>query len=128
MTIQNKIQNLIKLRSKIEEAEAKLSPLKDEKNSLQADIIKSLKKQGFASIKTKEATVSIKKSRRLVVNNEAELVADLKSRKLNDMVCESVNKDLWGSFSREAIKQDIQLKGTSIAESEYISVLKPKTK
>ena len=122
MTIQQKVSNLLKLRSLIDKAKKQLEPLQQKRDELQSDIISDMTKQGFNSIKTDKATVAKMISKRLVIQDEGLLVGDLKKRGLTDYVRERVDSQLWQSFSRQAIKENLILKGTEIVESEYISV------
>jgi len=122
MEIQNKVKKLLVLRTKADKAEEVLKEIKLQKTELQQSIIDELKANGLSSVKTDKATIAKTVSKRLVIDDESKLIADLKERKLNDYVKEQVDKSLFLSFSREAIKQNINLKGTSVSESEYISV------
>lgn len=124
MTIQEKVSNLLKLRSQIDEIKKQIEPLQAQRDELQQNIIQHMKKQGFDSVKTPVATIAKSISKRLVIQDESKLVEDLKQRGLTDYVKERVNNALWMSFSREAVKQDLKLAGTEIAETEYISIRK----
>jgi len=126
MTIQTKVGELLKLRSQIDELKKTLDPLKVQRDELQEDIIAHMKRQGFKSVKTDEATISKQISKRIVIENEDKIIADLKRRGLDAYVKERLNADLWAPFSRELIKQNTKLDGMEIVESEFISVRKTK--
>lgn len=122
MTIQDKVKNLLAIRTKLDAKKLEIKPLQIQKDELQSDIIKHLKKSGFKSVKTDKANVSIVTSKRLTISNESELVEDLKVRGLKDMVTERVTPTLWPGFSKQAMADNVELKGTEIVESEYVSV------
>jgi hypothetical protein len=128
MTIQQKVGELLKLRTQIDELKKTLDPLKTQRDELQENIIAHMKKQGFNSVKTDEATVSKQISKKIVIESEDKLVADLKKRGLDEMVKERLNGELWTPFSREIIKQGEKFDGIEIVETEFISVRKSKPK
>jgi len=122
MTIQDKVKNLLSLRAELDAKKEEIKPLQAQKDELQTDIIKHLKKSGFKSVKTDKANVSIATSKRLSIKSERDLVEDLKAKGLNDMVAERVNSMLWQPFARQAMKDNVEFAGTEVVESEYISV------
>lgn len=124
MSIKEKVSELLKLRSLIDEKKKEIEPLQQQRDELQQNIIDHLKKQGFDSIRTKTATVAKMVSKRLVIKNENLLIADLKKRGLTDYVKERINTDIWQPFARQAVKENIALEGTEISETEYISIRK----
>lgn len=128
MTIQQKVSMLLDLRSQINEKKKQLEPLQAQRDELQQNIIEHLRKSGFASVKTEQATISRVVSKRLVVVDEKAVVADLKKRGLNDYVVETVNRQIFSTFANQMASKGKKLKGTEIAESEYISVRQSKPK
>ena|SRR3990167_9733353 len=122
MTIQKKVSNLLKLRLQIDKAKKQLEPLQAQRDELQQNIIDDMKEQGFDSVKANGVSVAWTISKRLVIQDEPVLIADLKKRGLTDYIRERVDSQLWQAFSRQAIKENLKLKGTEIAETEYISV------
>ena len=126
MTIQEKVLELLSLRSQIDEIENSIVPIKKQKEALQGEIIADMKEQNFKSVKTQEATISIKATKTMKIVDERMVISQLKAKGLTDYIIEAVDKELWKGFSAEAIKQNMPLLGTEIKETEYISVLKNK--
>lgn len=125
MTLKEKAKNLLELRAKINEAEEKLKPLKVERDEMQANIIASMIRVGFDSVKVAGmATISKAIRKTLVIQDEDALVADLKERKLTDMVKERVNVGLWRPFATQAVKDNLTLGGTELKETSFISIRK----
>lgn len=122
MTIHEKVKNLLALRDKINAITEQLEPLRLQRDETQADIIKHMTRQGFRSVKTENTTVAKATRKRLVIQNEKDLIADLKSKGLNDYVREQIDKDLFKGFAIEAIKSGNLPVGTSVEETEYISI------
>jgi len=122
MTINEKVDELLKLRLKIDKAKKAIEPLQKQRDDLQQNIVKAMARQGFDSVRAKTATITKAVRKRLVIKNEDALVSDLKKRGLKDMYKERINSDLWQPFATESIKQKINLAGTEVAETEYISV------
>ena len=122
MTIQDKAKKLVEIRKTINELKKDLDPLQEEKEKLSMEIIEDLKKAGFKSIKTDEATISRQVSQTLAIVDEKLLIKDLKKKKLTDYVKEQVDRSIWLPFSRQAIKEGLKLAGVELRETEYISV------
>lgn len=118
------MSELLKLRSLIDQKKQEIEPLQQQRDELQQNIIDHLKKQGFDSIRTKEATIAKMVNKRLVIKDEDLLIADLKKRGLTDYVKERINTTIWQPFARQAVKENIALEGTEVSETEYISVRK----
>lgn len=122
MTLKDKVVELVKLRSQIEEMKDAIKPFQAQRDELQDNIVKNMVKQGFDSVKTGIGTISKSIRKTMVIRDEDALVSGLKKLGLKEMVKERVNGDLWGSFSREAVKQGKELAGTELKETEYISI------
>ena len=127
MTIKEKVNQLLELRSKIDIIELSVKPIKEQKEKLQAEIIADMKEQDFKSVKTEKATISIKISKTMKITDEKMAMVELKAKGLNDYIIETIDRELWRGFSAEAIKQNMAIAGTEIRETEYVSVLKNKT-
>ena len=122
MNIQDKAKKLVEIRKTINELRKDLDPLQEEKEKLSMEIIEDLKRAGFKSIKTDEATISRQVSQTLAIVDEKLLIKDLKKKKLTDYVKEQVDRSIWLPFSRQAIKEGLKLAGVELRETEYISV------
>jgi len=127
MNIKEKVEELLRLRSQIEEIENTIKPVEEKKRALQSEIIADMKEQDFKSIKTDIATVSVKIKKTMNITDEKMVIAGLKEKGLNDYIVEAIDKELWKGFSAEAIKQNMPVMGTEIRETEFISVLKNKS-
>lgn len=121
-TIQEKVNNLIEMRNKINSIKEQLIPIKAEKEALQADIIKHMTRQGFDSVKTKSVTVSKSVRKTLDIVDEDELISHLKEKKLNDLFKVQLVKPLFNGYATQAIKEEINIPGTVVGITEYISV------
>lgn len=126
MTIKAKVKELLRVRETLKDLGNTALKLKSQRDTLQVGIISDLKKQGYKSVKTDQATISRQVSRTLTIIDEPALIKDLQSRKLTDYIKEQVDRSLWRSFQTQAVKQGMKLKGTEIRETEYISVRKAK--
>ncbi|MDD4601629.1 MAG: hypothetical protein PHQ46_11360 [Negativicutes bacterium] len=126
MNIQQKAERLLQAREAVNELEAQLKILKAERDTMQDDVMAHLKRQGFASVKTASATITIATKKTLRVLNERELITELKSKGLNDYVCESLNKDLFKPLANKLKKEGRIMAGTELVETEYISIKEPK--
>lgn len=126
MTIVEKAQKLLELRSQINEMTEAMKPLKAQREELQQNIIAHLNKVGMLSVKTPDATISKAVKKYFDITDEKLVISQLKEKGLTDYVEERINKDLWIGFEREAIKQGMKLEGTELIETEYISIRKTK--
>ncbi len=126
MTIQEKVSQLLSIRAQIDEAKKAIEPLQAQRDEIQKNIIETMQRNGFNSVKTDEATVSKMISKKLNIVDEKTLIGDLKSKGLNDYVVETVDKELWRRAASEAIKQGATFAGTELSETEYISIRKIK--
>ena len=120
---------MVGLRAQIDEAKKTiLEPLQAQRDELQKDLLQHMAKQGFVSVKTDTATVSRQISKKLSIQDENVLIADLKKRGFTDYITERVNKDVWDPFAREAVKSGVAFAGTEIVETEFVSIRKAKPK
>ena len=123
MTLKDKAKHLIALRAKIDEMTKRVEPFKKERDELQTNIIASMTKTGFDSVRVKGlATISKAVRTTLVIEDEDALVADLKGRGLTDMVKERVNTTLWRTFATQAVKENLTPSGTDLKTTEFISI------
>jgi len=128
MKISEKVSMLLDLRSQINDIKKQLEPLQAQRDELQQNIIDTLKKKEIRSIKTEEATISRVIQKRLVIVDEQEVIKDLKKQKLNDYVVEAVNRKIFTPMANKMASEGKTLKGSEIAETEYISVRQSKPK
>ena len=128
MTIQEKVNGLLVLRNKVAEIKKLLEPIQAERDSIQADIIKHMTRQGFDSVKTESATVSkaIRKTIRIV--DEDTILKHLKKNKLIDLYKMQVVKPLFKNYAESMLKDGKMIKGTEVNETEFISVRSVKKK
>ena len=122
MTIQEKVNGLLVLRNKVAEIKKLLEPIQAERDSIQADIIKHMTRQGFDSVKTESATVSkaIRKTIRIV--DEDTILKHLKKNKLIDLYKMQVVKPLFKNYAESMLKDGKMIKGTEVNETDFISV------
>jgi hypothetical protein len=128
MTIQEKAEQLLKLRQQINAVKETLIPLQAEKDALEQNLMDHLKKQGFASVKTGQATISIAHRKSLVITDENILVQDLKKRGLNDYIKEAINKELFKGVADQMKKTGELMEGTVLQDTEYMSIREAKEK
>ena len=128
MTLQEKTQKLISLRKEIDdldlEYEARVAPMKAEKEELQKEILKAMGNEGQYSARFEFATVTRAVRKSLSVVDEKELVKHLKETGLSDYVSERPN-ELFEGVKKEAVKNGVALPGTELRETEYISLKEP---
>lgn len=125
MTLKEKTQRLLDIRKSIagveDEYKKVVSPLKEERDRIQEDIMKTLERSDQFSARFDFATVTRAVRKTLVIVDEPVLVQHLKKEGLTDYVSERVN-DLFDGVKKEAVKNGIAMPGTEIVESGYISL------
>jgi len=124
--IQDKIEELLHQRTKVNEIETMLKTEKLKKTEMQNDVMSELTKQGFNSIKIGNTTVakSIRKTMRII--NEKDLMKDLRRKGLNNYISEQIDKDLFKGLATSMVKDGKLFEGTEISELEYISIRQSK--
>lgn len=132
MTIQEKAENLMQLRAKIAEVEEQfksiLEPLKAEKDSMEQGLMDSLKRNGFDSVKTQKATITIAHRKTVIVSDENALITELKAKGLNEYVKEALNKELFKGVSDQIKKTGETMPGITLQDTEYMAVREKKEK
>jgi len=122
--LKEKSQKLIELRQKIADIEdTLLTPIKQERDTLQAEILQELKDTEQFSARFDFATITraVRKTARVV--DEVATMAFLKKKKLaGEYISPKLNDLFYSSYLREVQKQGIEVAGVEIQESEYISV------
>lgn len=128
MKLGEKANALVEIRAAItkveEEFEKVMLPLKEEKAKLQEEMITGLKEIGTATFKTldKKTIISLAERKSLQILNEDTVVAHLKRKKLKDLFKIQIVKPLFKGYASEAIKSGVEIPGTAIGITEYISV------
>ncbi|PIY95810.1 MAG: hypothetical protein COY66_05755 [Candidatus Kerfeldbacteria bacterium CG_4_10_14_0_8_um_filter_42_10] len=133
MTLKDKSYRLVELRQVIAETESKqkeaLAPLKLERDAIQEEIMKNLKRSGQFSARFDFGTVSRAVRKTLQVLDEKKVIETLKSKGLDGEYTSIQLNDLFtSSLAKEIVKSGEALEGTEIVEKEYISVSKPSAK
>lgn len=134
MTLGEKASALIKLRATItkveEDYETIIGPLKEERLKLQNEMINGLKEIGTVTFKTldKKTIISLAERKSIGVLNEDAVIAHLKKKKLKDLFKVQIVKDLFRGYASEAIKSGVEIPGTDVKITEYISVRSKKEK
>ena len=134
MTLGEKANALVKIRvaiTKVEEDyETIIGPLKEERLKLQNEMINGLKEIGTVAFKTldKKTTISIAERKSIGVLNEDAVIAHLKKKKLNNLFKVQIVKDLFKGYASETIKSGVEIPGTDVKITEYISVRSKKEK
>lgn len=118
-------KKLVDLRAKIAKIDAdyekKTAPLKEERDTLQAQILEALKEQEQFSARFDFATITRAVRRTPQITNEEALVKHFKKSGLTDYISETVN-EFGKNVVKEVIKTGDTLPGVEISEKEYISV------
>lgn len=128
MKLGEKANDLVKIRAAItkveEEFEKVMLPLKAEKAKLQEEMIEGLKEIGTATFKTldKKTVISLAERKSLQILNEDVVLAHLKKKKLKDLFKVQIVKPLFKGYASEAIESGVEIPGTAIGITEYISV------
>jgi|SRR3990167_2141182 len=122
--LKEKSRRLIELRQKIADIEdTLLTPIKQERDAVQAEILQELKDTEQFSVRFDWATITraVRKTARVV--DEIATMAFLKKKKLaKEYISPKLNDLFYSSYLREAQKQGIEVAGVEIQENEYISV------
>lgn len=130
MTILELTKQLIELRKEIAEKdkayEDEVSPLKKERDAVQASILQALTESDMFSARFDFATVTKAVRKTLKVVDEPTLVAHLKASGLGEYVKETVN-ELFDGVKKDAIKNGVELPGCEVKETEYISLTEAKS-
>ena len=125
--MQELVKRLVELRTQIAEYdvayEKATSPLKLERDSIQAQITDELKKMGVLSQRFQDATVTRAVRKTVQVVDETKAIAPLKEKGLADYVSETINPLFWNSAAKEIAKQGkTDIEGIVIQEKEYLSI------
>jgi hypothetical protein len=125
--MQDLVKQLVTLRKAIADVEASyektITPLKLQRDEVQAKITEQLKNAGVISQRFQEATVTRAVRKTVQVVDETKAVAALKAKGLTDYVSETLNPLFWNSAAKEIAKQgNTDIDGLVIQEKEYLSV------
>jgi len=128
MTIQEKIQTLIEIRSEVNYKISLIDEAKARRDALQNEIITDMKNIGFNTVKAGNTSVAIAKRKSLKIADEKKFIEFLKAKGLaNEYVSERPNQ-YCQVYLNEAAKQNLQIDGTELHETEYISIRQNKEK
>lgn len=116
------------LRQRINAVKETLIPLQAEKESLENNLMEHLKKQGFDSVRTQRATISIAHRKTLAIVDEKALIKELKAKNLTDYIKEAVDKEMFKGVAEEMKKTGNLMQGTILQDTEYMSVREKKEK
>lgn len=124
--MKEKARKLYDIRLQIGVEEAKIEPLKAERDALQAELLQEMKEAGQLSAKYDFATVSLAVRKTLKVNDEEAVIKALKEQGLDNEYVETKPRlnSLFDSYAKEAVKTGVTLQGTEIRETEYLSLTK----
>jgi len=113
-------KNKIKILDEAYDTEAE--PIKQAKEAIQAEIIKTFKERGEFSTKIENITASLAVRKTAKVSNEKDLVEALKEAGLGkDYVSERVNQLFIDSVLSDQAKAEKPFNGVTIYETEYLS-------
>jgi hypothetical protein len=125
-TIQQQAEKLVSLRASIKELEDNfermITPLKAEKEALDVEMIQNLVANGFKSVKTDQATISIAERKTLRILDENKAIDDLKSKGLTDLYRTQIFKPLWKGYSEKLAKEGHSIAGTEVNTTTFISI------
>ena len=123
MEIQKKAEQLLVLRQEANEMKERLDIIKVKRDEIQNSLMDEMKQEGFNSVKVDKTMISRAVRKTMIISNEDALIADLKEKGLDrEYVKEQVIKDLWRSLSVSAVKEGLELAGTELKETEFISI------
>jgi hypothetical protein len=116
------VQAYMEAGEKIKGYEQQIDPLKEVRETLKQEIIKTFKERGEFSTRIEGATASLSVRKTAVVVDEATVIAQLKHRGLNQYVVESLSPD-FDEAKKEMAKDPKKLiEGMTIRETEFLSV------
>ena len=125
-TIQQQAEKLVLLRASIKELEDNFDkiilPLKAEKEALDLEMIQELIRNGFKSVKTDKAMISIVERKTVQIIDENKVIEKLKELGLRDLYKEQIVKSLFKGYGEKLAKDGVAMDGTSINVTSFISV------
>lgn len=126
MTLHKQVQRLVTLRAEIagkeKEMKAVIDPMKQERDLLQAEMLAGLQKTGQFSARFNEATVSRAVRKTPQVVDEQKVIAYLGENGLYDEYVSPRLNDNFEALAKKAMKENIEISGLAIRETEYISL------
>lgn len=134
MTLQEKTKALKELRdiinTKQEELDKLIAPYVEQRDSLQAEILKDMKDSEQFSIRFDFATVTRAVRKTLKVIDESQVFEWLDENKLlnNYTQVKRVLLPQFDALAKQAVIDNKQIDGTEMRETEYLSLIKPSAK
>lgn len=126
MTFHKQVQRLVTLRAEIaqkeKEAKAAIDPMKVERDTIQAEILAVLQKTGQFSARFEEATVTRAVRKTPQVVDEQKVVSYLEANGLADEYVSRRLNDSFEALAKKAMKDNIEIDGVEIRETEYLSL------
>lgn len=103
--LQNLIQDLLSRRSEIQELTDKLDILKTERDSLQGNLLDSMKANNLMAWKTPENTFSITTKTDTKIIDEDKLIHDIESRWLTGLIFPKIDSIRFKQIANALLKQ-----------------------
>lgn len=123
--LQNLIQDLLSRRSEIQELTDKLDILKVSRDTLQGNLLESMKANNLVAWKTIENTFSITTKTDTKIIDEEKLIYDIESRWLTGLIFPKIDSIRFKQIANALLKQTWEVfDGTECVTSEYISIRK----
>ena len=120
--LQTLAQQLVELRAQITAIEEQAKPLKAKKDELQAQVLELMKATSQFGVKYQDFTVSRAVRKTLDVQDEKQVIAQLKERGMTQYYSEQLNDLFKKSLATEIVKAGEAIDGTAITETEYVSI------
>ena len=123
MEIKKKAQQLLELRKEANFVKEQLDRIKFKRDEIQRSLMDEMKQEEFNSVKVDKTMISLSVRRTMVIENENDLIADLKEKGLDgEYVKKQIDKELWRGLSSQAVKENKIFAGCGIRETEFISI------
>lgn len=106
--------------AKLAEINQQKKVLESAETALRSDLYSELQKQELDSYKGDYGTASRTRRKKVVVDDEEKVIAELKRRKLKD--CYVTKTMLTGNFTQQVEKGDLEIEGVQIVVSESLMV------
>ena len=120
-SLNEKTKKLLDLNTDLETAQDLVKAIKEKIEPLREDMLDHLRRTKQFSIKFEDAMISRAVRKTLKVVDVSLLVAHLKEKGLTDYIEERPN-ELFGQLKDQALIQGIELPGTLVSETEFVSI------
>lgn len=105
---------------KLAEINEQKKVLESAESALRANVFEELKKNDLDSYKGDFGTASRTRRKKVIVDDEEKIIAELKRRKLKD--CYTTKTMLTGNFTKQVESGDLEIEGVQIVVSESLMI------